>query len=490
MKEVKKLAGQTLIYGVGTIVPRFLNYAILTPLYTYTVEKTADYGVIVELYAWMVLLLVVLTYGMETGFFRFSQKSDDYKSVYSTALVSLFVTSSLFLVFVNLFIDDVSAFFNYRDNQDYIRMFTAIIAIDAFSAIPFAKLRRDNRPLVFSAIKIANVIVTVSVVVFLLKIAPSMYERGNKFVTSFYNPDYFVGYVFLANLIGSAFTLLLLIPVILQMELKYSWAIWRKMIGYSLPLLIAGLGGTINDVIDKVLLRRLTIVGDGLEVVANYGAGYKIAVLMSLFVQMFRFAAEPFFFEKAGSKDAKDSYAMVMKHFVIIALILFMGINLYIPLVQYFVGPMLREAIVVVPIVSFAYLLYGVYLNLSVWYKINDKTKYGALFTLTGASITVLINVLYIPVYGYMASAWAHIACYSVMVIMSYLIGRKHYRVDYDVSGFFIYTSIAIAIVIFALYTGWGSTPLRLGVNTLLILGFIAFAQKRDGTLSLLFKRS
>jgi O-antigen/teichoic acid export membrane protein len=490
MKEVKKLAGQTLIYGIGTIVPRFLNYAILTPLYSYTVEKKADYGVIVELYAWMVLLLVILTYGMETGFFRFSQKANDDKKVFSTALVSLFVTSSIFLLFVNLFIDDVSAFFNYHDNQDYIRMFSIIVAIDAFSAIPFAKLRRDNRPMLFSAIKIANVVITVTTVVFLISIAPGMYERGNKLVVSFYNPDYFVGYVFIANLIGSSVTLLLLLPVIFKFRPDFSWSLWRKMTGYSLPLLIAGMAGSVNDVIDKVLVRRLTTEGDGLEVIADYGAGYKIGVLMSIFVQMFRFAAEPFFFEKASSKDAKETYAMVMKHFIISSLILFLFLNLFIPVVKYFVGPMLREAIIVVPIISFAYLLYGVYLNLSVWYKINDMTRYGAYFAIAGAFFTVTINITLIPFYGYMASAWAHVVCYSVMVILSYLIGRRHYRIDYDVRSFFIYTSIAIAIVVFALYTNWGNSVIRMVVNLLLLAGFIAYAQKRDGTLSLFFRRN
>jgi O-antigen/teichoic acid export membrane protein len=490
VKEVKRLAGQTLIYGLGTMVPRFLNYAILTPLFTYTVKNKPDYGVIVELYAWMVLLLVVLTYGMETGFFRFTKKIDDDRKVYSTAMVSLLVTSSLFILFVNLFIDDVSAFFNYSNNQEYIRMFTAIVAIDAFSAIPFAKLRGDNRPILFSAIKIGNVIVTVSLLLFLLKYAPGMYERGNRFVVSFYNPDHFVRYVFIANLVGSSFTLLLLTPVIFSIRPTFSWNLWKRMIGYSLPLLVAGLAGTINDVIDKVLLRRMSAGDDGLEIVADYGAGYKIAVLMSLFVQMFRFAAEPFFFEKAASKDARESYAMVMKHFIISGLILFLGLNLYIPIVQYFLGPMLREAIVVVPIVSFAYFLYGIYLNLSVWYKINDMTRFGAYFTVTGAAFTLAINIIFIPSFGYMASAWAHVVCYLVMVTLSYTIGRRRYRVEYDVKGFFIYSTVAIAIVLFALYTDWGTTPLRLAVNTLLLAGFVAVAQLRDGTLTLFFKTS
>jgi len=485
MKDVRRLAGQTVIYGFGTMVPRFLNYVVLTPLFTYTLKSRADYGVIVELYAWMVLLLVALTYGMETGFFRFSQRAEDQKKAYGTALTSLFVTSSLFILFTNLFINDVAAFFNYRENTDYIRLFTAIVAVDAFCAIPFAKLRRDGRPLLFSAIKIANVVITVSTIVFLIKIAPGMYERGNRFVHSFYNPDYIIGYVFIGNLIGSTATMIMLLPVMLKVRPEFSRGTWKRMMTYSLPLLIGGLAGTINDVIDKILLRRLATGDDGLDIVGEYGGGYKIAVLMSLFVQMFRFAAEPFFFEKAGKDDARETYAFVMKHFVISALVLFMALNLFIPVVQYFVGPIFRKSIIVVPIVSFAYLLYGVYLNLSVWYKINDMTRYGAWFTFAGTIITVMINVLLIPVYGYMASAWAHVACYSVMVILSWLAGRKYYRVDYDVKNLMVYVAIAIVIVLSSLYVEWKNIVLKMVFNAMLITGFIAYAQKKDKVLSL-----
>lgn len=488
MKEVKQLAGQTLVYGIGTMVPRFLNYVVLTPLFTYTLETKADYGVIVELYAWMVLLLVALTYGMETGFFRFAQRAEDKEKAYGTALTSLFVTSSLFVLFTNLFINDVAAFFNYRENTDYIRYFTAIVAIDAVCAIPFARLRRDGRPFIFSIVKIANVIITVTTIVFLIKIAPGLYEKGNRFVISFYNPEYLVGYVFIGNLIGSSATMVMLLPVIFNVRPAFSWSTWRRMTGYSLPLMIAGLAGTVNDVIDKILLRRLS-GDDGLNVVGEYGGGYKIAVLMSLFIQMFRFAAEPFFFEKAGKRDAQETYAFVMKYFVISALLIFMALNLFIPVVQYFVGPLFRQSIVIVPIVSFGYLLYGVYLNLSVWYKINDKTRFGAYFTFAGAGITVIINVLLIPVFGYMSSAWAHVACYSAMVVLSWVIGRRHYRVNYDIGAILTYMVMAIVIVLSSLYIEWKSTLSGLLFNTVLIGAFIAYAEKRDKALSHFLKR-
>lgn len=488
MKEVRKLAGQTLIYGLGTIVPRFLNYGILTFLYTRIFQK-AEYGVVTELYAWMVLLLVILTYGMETGFFRFSQQKEDSEKVYSTALISLVITSSLFLIFVNIFISPVSALLNYSNNHDYIRMFAAIISIDAICAIPFAKLRKENKPVIFSFIKIMNVIITIGAVFFLLFLAPVIYEKSNGWFRTIYNPSYGVGYVFLANLIGSAATLLMLTPYIFRSKPLFDLNIWKHMIAYSFPLLIAGLSGSVNDAIDKVLLRR--IIGDeaGLETVGVYGAGYKIAVLMGLFIQMFRFAAEPFFFERAKHADAKETYAFVMKYFVIIMLIIYLFLNLYISGIQYIIGISFREAIIVVPIVSMAYLFYGIYVNHSIWYKLNDLTRYGIYITFIGAVITVIINVLLIPVYGYMASAWAHIVSYGSMILLSFWFAEKHYKVHYGMIRLVPYFFIAIGMVLFSLFFDYPGIIFELVINTILLAGFIAFAEYKDKLLSFLFRR-
>ena len=343
MKEVRKLAGQTVIYGMGTIVPRFLHYAVLTPFYTRIFTQTSDYGIVTELYAWMVLLLVILTYGMETGFFRFVQKKEEAEKVYSTALISLFITSVLFVVLVNIFIIPVSALMNYSNNHDYIRMFAGILAIDAFTAIPFAKLRKENRPVLFSTIKLINVFITVGLVIFLLKIAPGIYDRSHGWFRTVYNPDYKVGYIFVANLISSLATLLMITPFIFNIKFVFDTALWKRMIIYSFPLLLAGVSGSINDALDKVLLRRMIGGEEGLTIVGKYGAAYKIAILMALFIQMFRFAAEPFFFERARHADAKETYAFVMKYFVIIMLIVFLGINLYISGIQYIIGKKLSR---------------------------------------------------------------------------------------------------------------------------------------------------
>jgi len=488
VNEVRTLAKQTAIYGFSTVVPRFLNYGIVTFFYTRIFTK-AQYGVITELYAWMVLLLIVLTYGMETGFFRFSQNKDNYEKVYSTTLLSLLFTSSAFLILVNIFIGPVSAAFNYKDNHDYIRMFAAIVSIDAFAAIPFARLRRESRPVLFSIIKIANVVITLIAVVFLLVIAPGLYEKSHGWFRQVYDPGFGVGYVFLANLIGSASTLLMLLPFIIITKPVFDKIIWAKMMNYSFPLLITGLSGSINDTLDKVILRRMTGEESGLATVGEYGAGYKIAVLMALFIQMFRFAAEPFFFERAKYGNAKETYAFVMKYFIIIMLLVYLGINLYISGFQLIIDKDMRGAITVVPIVAMGYLFYGIYINHSIWYKINDLTRFGIYITLIGAVITVLINVLFIPVYGYMASAWAHVASYGSMIIMSFVFAEKRYKVNYDMKQYVPYFLLAITMVTCGRYFKYPGIAAELIINTVLMLIFIGYAQYKDKLLSVFLSR-
>ncbi|HPC97781.1 MAG TPA: oligosaccharide flippase family protein [Bacteroidales bacterium] len=488
MKEIRQLAGQTVIYGLGTIVPRFLNYGILTFMYTRIFPKE-EYGIITELYAWMVLFQIILTYGMETGFFRFSQNQDEYKKVYSTTLISLLITSSLFLILTNVFIKPFSEFLKYENNREYIRMFTAILAIDAFSAIPFARLRRHNKAKTFSIIKILNVVITIVVVIFFLVIAPHINSGSKQLPGWLYNPGFGVGYVFLANLAGSLCTMLMLLPWIIDIKPEFDREILKKMLGYSLPLLVAGLAGSINDAIDKLMLRRIIGEENGLYTVGEYGAGYKIGVLMALFVQMFRFAAEPFFFERAGKADAKKTYAEVMKYFIIAMLIVFLGLNLYKSGIQYILGRDYRNSLVVVPMISMAYLLYGIYMNHSIWYKINNLTRYGIYITLMGAAVTIAINALFIPAYGYMASAWAHVFSYLTMIIASFIFASKHYKVEYQISRLIPYFIMAILMVAFAELFQYKTIVSEIAVNTVFLIVFIAFAQYKDKLISKILNR-
>jgi len=489
MNDIRKLAGQTLIYGFGTIVPRFLNYAVLTPFYT-RIFKLGEYGVVTELYAWIAMVMVILTYGMETTYFRFIKKEKNKEQVYSTSLVSLFVTSALFVIAVNLFIHPVSAFLNYSAHSEYIRMFSWIVAIDAFSAIPFAYLRGNNRPIVFSAIKVANVLVTLAMVFFFFTVAPELLKNGNTIILKVYNPDFGVGYVFLANLIGSGFTLICLTPFLWRIKPRFDSSLWRRMINYSWPLMIGGFAGSFNDMLDKILLRRIIGGDTALDTVGEYGAGYKVGVLMSLFIQMYRFAAEPFFFERAGNKDAKATYAITMKYFVIVALILYLVMNLYIEGVQIIIGPSFRESLFVVPIISMGYFLFGIFVNQSIWYKIEDKTIYGVYLTLLGAGITVLINVIFIPVYGYAASAWAHVACYLAMVVVSFIIGQKHYPVDYDLKGIIGYSFIAVLLVILSRWVATDVFWIDFFIDSAFLAIFIIIAQRRDNIFNVFLKNN
>ena len=490
VNDINKLAGQTLVYGLGTIVPRFLNYAVLTPFYTWIFNK-AEYGIITELYAYMVFMLIVLTYGMETAFFRFAQKNSDTKKVFSTALLSIMASSLIFLLFFNLFINEVAIVLKYEDQKLYLRLFAIILATDAITAIPFAKLRRENKALKFSIVKIVNVLVTIGLVLLFLSVEPALRENGRSILGKLYNPDFRVGYVFLANAIGSMTMLVLLFKEILSIHLSFNTIMWRRMIKYSLPLLISGLGGSINDALDKMILRRIIDNENPLEVLGEYGASYKIAVLMALFIQMYRYAMEPYFFSKADKKDAREVYAYVMKYFVIYALILYLFINLYISGFKFIIaGSHLRGGLAIVPIVSMGYLLFGIFVNLSIWYKVKDLTKYGALLTIGGAVVTVLINIILVPVYGYMASAWAHIACYSVMIAGSYYLSRKHFPIDYQVGRILFYIITAVVIVVFVSYINYNNLLLELVLNTVIITAFVAYAEYRDKAISTLFKRN
>jgi O-antigen/teichoic acid export membrane protein len=488
MNDIRKLAGQTVIYGFGTVVPRFLNYALLTPFYT-RILGLEQYGVVTELYAWMVLALVILTYGMETTYFRFAGKKAPAGEVYGTALISLLATSSLFLFAISLFVDPVSGFLGYAKHPEYIKMFAWIVAIDAFSAIPFAWLRNNNRPVVFSALKIINVLVTIIIAFFFLRTAPALAEKGDTWIYRIWNPDFQVGYVFVANLAGSAVTLVCLLPFIFRIKPVFDRKLLLKMLSYSWPLLIGGMAGSLNEVLDKILLRRLIGGAEGLATVGLYGAGYKVGVLMSLFIQMYRFAAEPFFFEKAGSRDARETYAVTMKYFVITALILFLGINLYPEAIQVLIGEDFRESLKVVPIVSMGYLLLGIFINQSIWYKVDDKTIYGAWITIVGVIVTLAVNIVFVPRFGYIAAAWAHIACYLSMVIVSYFVGQKYYPIKYETGKIFMYIVLAISLLPVSGLLSGENKILNAALDTLLLLIFFAVAEIRDKFFTLLFKR-
>jgi O-antigen/teichoic acid export membrane protein len=491
LNPLKKLAGQTLIYGMGTIVPRLLNYFLLTPFYT-RIFITGEYGVITELYAYMAFLLVLLTYGMETAFFRFAEKEPDPKRVFSTSIVSLLVTSSLFVFIVVIFKQPVADLIKYGNHPEYITMFSIIVALDAFTAIPFAYLRHKNKALRFSVIKIINVLVNVGLNFFFLWLAPKMVAHNpESWVRLVYDPSIGVGYAFIANLVSSGITLLLLLPDITGVKPVVDRELLRRMLRYAFPLLIVGLAGMVNEVADKIIFKYLLIVPPGepdaeayaMGQLGIYGAAYKLSVLMTLFIQMFRYAAEPFFFAQRKEENAKQVYADVMKYFILFGLFIFLGVTLFADVVKYFIGPDYWEGLFILPIVLLANLLLGIVFNLSIWYKLNDMTRYGAYIGLAGAAVTILMNVLLVPQLSYLGAAIGHLSAYVLMVILSYIWGQKFYRIDYQMRRIGFYTVLTIALFVVGYYLPVEGKGLSFGINLVLFLVFctiVFFRERRE----------
>jgi len=473
---IKKLAGQTAVYGVGTIIPRFLNYALLTPFYV-RVLGLEEYGVVTELYAYMAILLVLLTYGMETAYFRFATKEENQNEVYYSALVALFTTSLIFIVSMIFLARPVANIMQYEKHPEYIILFSLIVGIDALLAIPFARLRMENKVYRFSFIKIVNVMTIVMVAVAFLWMIPKILESNpDAAIGEIYSSNIGVGYVFIANLCGSLVTLALLLPTMLRHSFRWNRALLKRMLIYAFPLLIAGLAGVLNDSFDKAALKYLWPDKElALEQLAIYGANFKIAVIMGLFIQMFRYAAEPFFFANANEKNAKQIYAQVMTYFVLFSFLLFLGIALNVDIFKHLLTNKYWGALNVVPIVLFSYIFYGIFVNLSIWYKLNDLTKYAALLTIVGAIITLLINLIFVPKYGYYAAAWAHSAAYLSMVTLSYFLGRKYYPVPYNIKKMTLYFLLTMALFIIAREVQIKNVNQQLLFNNTLLISFVLF---------------
>ena len=480
---IKKLAGQTAIYGLCSMVPRFLNY-LLVPLHTGVFGK-AEYGVITELYAYVTFLVILLTYGMETGFFRFSQNADKNK-VYGTAFISLLSTSLLFIVLVTVFVDPIAEKIHYTDHPEYLVWFAWILGLDAISAIPFARFRLDGRPLRFAFYKLSNVIINVLFNLFFLWICPKYTDIG--WIQKIYNPDIGVGYVFVANLIASVTTMALLLPEILRYKVSFNFTLWKQIAMYSLPLMAAGLAGAINEVIDRVLLKhRLPEDALPMEQLGVYGANIKIAVLMTLFIQMFRYAAEPFFFNNAKEKDSRETIATVMKYFIVFCLLIFLGVTLYLDVIKYFIDSKHWEGLGVVPVMLLAYMCLGVYYNLSIWFKLSSQTWYGLMIASIGAAISFSGNWLLIPAWGYHASAWMHVVCYVAMIAVTWWLGTRHYPIPYPLKRIALYIFIALALYALAYFTKTENLFLNLSKNSILFVIFIFYINRKENLLKQIF---
>lgn len=482
MSKIKSLAGQTMWYGLSSIAARFINY-LLTPYLTFKFTE-AQYGEMSIVYAFIPFMNVIFTYGLETGFFRFSNK-ENKQSVYNTTSISIIV-STLFLSIVVIALQQpLSEVLQITNHPEYLSLCAAIIALDALSTIPFAKLRQDGRPKFFALIKVGGIVTNIVAIYFFLSVCPNwLKENPNHWCSIFYKTDWAVGYVLLANLIQSFFTLLFLSKQFLGFEWKFEAKLWKEILLYSLPLIIAGFAGMINETFDRIMLGWWAPVSNATEAKAQvgiYSACYKLSILITLAVQAFRMGAEPFFFKQANEGDAPKTYARVMKFFVITLCIMFLMVALYLNIWKEFIrNPNMYVGLKVVPILLLANMFLGIYYNLSVWYKLANRTMAGAWITVVGAAITLAINYFLIPYFGYMACAWATFFCYGTMMVMSYAWGQKHYPIPYATKKLIAY--IVLVVLIFFVQEGinklYSNFWLEIAVATILLLNFIWFVVK------------
>lgn len=445
MNPIKKLASQTAVYGLSSIIGRFLNY-LLVPLYTYAFGK-AEYGTVSEFYAYTGFLGTLLVFGFETGFFRFSQEAGQKEKVYSTALNFVLLANVVFVLLITVFVSPLADKLRYANHHEYFYWFALILLFDSVGSIPFARLRSENKALRFALIKFIEIGVLVVPSVFIIQFCKPAFESNqDSFLAKFYNPEIGIGYVFIVNLAASFVKLLLLSPQLKGIFGGIDKALLKKMFAYSLPMVVIGFAGIINEMLDRAILKFFLPFDahTNMEQLGIYGACYKLSIVMTLFIQAFRYAAEPFFFSHAKESNSKKIYADVMKYFVIVCTTIFLLVTLYIDVFKYFIGKDFRIGLNVVPILLLANLFLGVYVNLSIWYKLTDRTMTGAWVSLGGALITVVLNVAFIPTYGYMASAWATLVCYGSMAVVSYLLGQKFFPVPYDLKSLFKYFFVAL----------------------------------------------
>ena len=445
---LKKLAGETAIYGVSSILSRLLNYVILTPYLT-RVFAPDEYGVVSEMYVYAALLMVAFTYRMETTFFRFgSEGKAQLEKTFSTASWSLIMSTIVFVSVLFMSAQSLANWLKYPEHSNYVIWFTLIIAFDALAVIPFARLRLENRPTRFAILKTLGIIANIIFIFFFLEACPWLIEQGFDWANHLYNGKNRISYIFLSNLLASSLVLLLMLPMFKKLSWAFDPSLWKKMIHYAFPLVLVGFAATINQLISTPLMKELLPYGlkENLDQVGIYNACYKLAILMGLFTQAFNYAAEPFFFRNAKRDDARHIYAQVGQAFALVGSLVFLGIMLYLDVIQLFIGSSFREGLGVVPILLLAFLFLGLYYNFSIWFKLTDRTRFGAYISLSGVVITLSLNFLLIPRIGYMGAAWAALACYSFMALTSYWIGQKYYPVAYPMLKILTYIGSAVLV--------------------------------------------
>ncbi|MBF25035.1 MAG: polysaccharide biosynthesis protein [Flavobacteriales bacterium] len=445
MSAIKQLFGQTLIYGFSSVIARVLNF-LLVPLYT-ILFIPSEYAIVSEMYTYAAFLMIFGSFGMETTFFRFVE-SNKYKklNIFGTAFTFVLANSILLLFLGILFHNKIATIIQHISHPEYVLIFLFIISFDLISIIPFALLRQKNQALKFAVFKTINIILNIFFNIFFLIICPFLVEKELllNFIYLIYDPSISITYVFISNLIASILTLLLLVPEIKGNINKPNYRVFKKMLNYAWPIFIAGLAFMINESIDKLLIKYLLPKGIAMRELGIYSACYKLSIFMTLFVQAYRFAAEPFFFSQFKKPNSKKTYSLMLEVFVLVALVIFLFVTLYIDIIKLIIpNTLYHEVIIIIPIVLLANIFLGIYYNLSVWYKVTNKTKYAAIISIIGAAVTIVLNLLFIPKYGYIGAAWVTLICYTVMMFTSYYLGQKNYKINYNYKSILFYFILA-----------------------------------------------
>lgn len=478
---IKQLAGQTAIYGLSTIIGRLLNY-LLVPLHVAIFQPQA-YGVVTELYAYAAFLAIVLNYGMETAFFRYLNKdSHNKENTFRTAFSSLMLSTTVFLVLIVVFQDGIANFILYPDHVEYVLWFAMILGFDALSSLPMAKLRSENKAVLFASVNLISIGVTILLNLFFLLYCLPSYNAGktNWLIETFYSPSIGVGYIFIANLIGSMIKFILLIPSMLRSKGKFDWILLKTMLVYSLPLMFFGLAGIVNETADRILLRRLLSGTKGDEYakmqVGIYGANYKLAMLITIFVGAFRYAAEPFFFSHEKQKNSRATYAYIMNVFSGVVGALFLVVMLYLDLFKSIILPneSYWSGLKIVPILLMANIFLGIYYNLGIWFKLSANTKKGMYISIFGALMTIGLNIWLIPYFEYMASAWITLATYFTVTVISYFLGQRYYPVPYNIPRIAYYIITPVLIYLVLQQFNIDNNFIKYTIHSLILLTFIA----------------
>jgi O-antigen/teichoic acid export membrane protein len=449
LNPLKRFLKDTIIYGIAAVLPRVINF-LLVKVHTDALP-TNNYAENTNFYIWAALFSVLLTFGFETAFFRFYKTEEKKDALVSTSFISVFASAIVFVIIAFSFSDFFTRIFDFGGNPIQLKLLIGILALDTLAVIPFAYLRASNRPIKYASIKLINVAIIVSINLLFLKFIPEFKTSGKEipvFLDTMFNRTAIVNFIFIANIVGSAISLILLLPYLFKFKWSFNTALFKKMLTYSWPIAVAGIAYVINENLDKILIGKLI----DKNAMGIYAACYKLAIFMNLYIMAFRLGAEPFFFNHSDKKNAKETYAKILNYFIIIGSLVFVGIVVFIDVLkQLFINQQYWEAIIIVPIVLLANLFLGVYHNLSIWYKLTDKTRYAMLFSIIGAVITILMNVLLIPEIGFIASAWATLLAYGSMMVLSYFIGKKYYPVPYNLkkSGSYLIASILISYISF-----------------------------------------